>query len=384
MEYTSYLEAPDQFHFWTAVSTIAGALRRKVRFDQIHYRWSPNFYIILVAPPGIIAKSTTANVGISLLVELEIPLGPNALTWQKLPSALENARVDVVQPDGSFDPMCCLTFSASELGTFMDPSDRAMVDLLVDLWDSKDGAWTKATKTQGEDMVINPWLNIIACTTPSWLAQNVPRSLVGGGFTSRCLFVFGDAKRKIVAYPRKMMESNAKDYHALRTSLIEDLAQISSIKGEYVLTPAAEEWGSAWYNKHSVEQQISSDESGFAARTQCHSHKLAMVIAASQRDELLITQEDLEHATILVEEIGANLPRVFRAVHTKEDQIEVEQIFRYVQAASDKSMTKIDLYRNFRHMMSWQKFEEAITAGINSGYLELLADGNALNVRYKG
>ena len=35
MAYTSPLEAPDDFHFWTGVSTIAGALRRRFVFREL-------------------------------------------------------------------------------------------------------------------------------------------------------------------------------------------------------------------------------------------------------------------------------------------------------------------------------------------------------------
>ena len=61
--YSSASEAPDKFHFWTAVSTIAGALRRRVWIPQNYFDWTSNFYIILVAPPGIVSKSTTISIG---------------------------------------------------------------------------------------------------------------------------------------------------------------------------------------------------------------------------------------------------------------------------------------------------------------------------------
>ena len=67
IEFGSFGEAPLQTLFWTGVSTIAGALRRRVWIDQKYFQWVPNFYIILVAPPGGISKSTTANSGMNLL-----------------------------------------------------------------------------------------------------------------------------------------------------------------------------------------------------------------------------------------------------------------------------------------------------------------------------
>src|SRR5574343_321589 len=57
--FTADSESPDDFHFWTGVATIAGALRRRVWIDMRKFQWTPNFYIILVGPPGIATKSTS-------------------------------------------------------------------------------------------------------------------------------------------------------------------------------------------------------------------------------------------------------------------------------------------------------------------------------------
>src|SRR3989304_116541 len=90
VDYASYGEAPLKFLFWTGISTIAGALRRRVWIDQKFFQWVPNFYIVLVAPPGIVSKSTTANVGMNLLRKLEeIKFGPDVITWQQLITSLD-------------------------------------------------------------------------------------------------------------------------------------------------------------------------------------------------------------------------------------------------------------------------------------------------------
>lgn len=81
MLYTRDSESPDEFHFWTGVSTIAGALRRRVWIDMRKFLWTPNFYIILVGPPGIVTKSTTTSVGYNLLRHVEgVHFGPDSAT----------------------------------------------------------------------------------------------------------------------------------------------------------------------------------------------------------------------------------------------------------------------------------------------------------------
>src|SRR5712671_3481375 len=80
-----YSESPESFHFWTAVSTIAGALRRRVWINQLHFQWTPNMYIILVGPPGVAAKSTSIRQGLNLLEAVPgINFGQQSLTWQAL------------------------------------------------------------------------------------------------------------------------------------------------------------------------------------------------------------------------------------------------------------------------------------------------------------
>ena len=99
--------------------------------------------------------------------------------------------------------MAALTIAASELGTFLDPRNREMIDVLVDLWDGKDGSLgRKATKTGSSENIQNPWIHILGCTTPSWIAENFGDYFFGGGLASRSVMVYAETKRKLVAYPK--------------------------------------------------------------------------------------------------------------------------------------------------------------------------------------
>jgi hypothetical protein len=98
---------------------------------------------------------------------------------------------------------------------------------------AKPGAFEKRTKGSGTDTVVNPWINLIACTTPAWIAGNFPEYMIGGGFTSRCIFVYADKKAKYVAYPGLNVPKNLAE---MGQKLIDDLAQISTMAGEYRMT----------------------------------------------------------------------------------------------------------------------------------------------------
>lgn len=369
LEYSSSSEAPDKFHFWTGVSVIAGALRRCVWIDQGYFEWTPNFYIIFVAPPGIVSKSTTASIGMRLLRQVPgINFGPDAVTWQALAQAFAHST-EQVEIDGVFHPMSALTIVSSEFGTFLNPSDREMVDMLVSLWDGQRGAWTKTTKTQGNDTIENPWVNILACTTPGWIAGNFPEYMIGGGFTSRCVFVYGEQKRRLVPYPANALPP---DFAEMERKLVQDLERIAQIRGPYTLTEEALAWGVAWYEhnyKTNIEKGGDERFQGYYARKQSHLHKLAIILKAAKSDERVIDVEELELADQLLAATETDMPKVFSQIGRTEETRSVEHLISLVFRQGKVDAQKI-YAEYFSRFLTYPKFTEVVVSAVNTGYVK--------------
>lgn len=371
LSYSSTSEAPKSFHFWTAVSTIAGALRRRVWIDMAYFQWTPNMYIVLVAPPGIVSKSTTISIGMRLLREIDdVVFGPDAVTWQALTESLAESSRSVLINE-LFHPMSCITIASSEFGTFLNPHDREMVDVMVSLWDGQIGVWEKRTKTQGSDSIVNPWINMIACTTPSWIAGNFPEYMIGGGFTSRCVLVYAEEKRHLVAYPGANVPTNFSD---MRDALLHDLEIISQMAGEYKLTPEAYAWGEQWYQNHYEETKAGKFDQarfgGYMARKQTHIHKLAIVLAAAQRDELIITKEDLQQANEYVSQLEVHMPKVFSLIGRSQEARIGEDVYRVV-----KEHTAIDkpaLFQVLRSTYGVEEIERGIRGCLEANLIALI------------
>ena len=329
-----------------------------------------NFYIVLVAPPGIVQKSSTADIGMRLLRQIkEIKFGPQSTTWQSLVSKLAESTV----PMGGLEqkkviPMSALTIVASEFGTFMNMNDNEMIDVLVDLWDGKDGPWEKATKTAGADIIQNPCINIIGCTTPSWIAGHFPEYMIHGGFASRTIFIYADRKAKRVPYP---FDEIPKEIMELHDPLVEDLTKISKLLGPMDMTPEAIEFGTQWYHNHMdfIETNHPEDRlGGFYARKQTHIHKLAMILSAARRDTRVIEARDLSDSVTLINSIEAAIPQVFSKITASEARAAstlIGLVDHYGQISYQEAFQKL------LQSMSYREFQEATKALVAAGRLVL-------------
>jgi hypothetical protein len=388
VKYAGVSEAPKIFHFWAGVSAIAGALRRHVWFDQIKFKWYPSFYIIFVAPPGIATKSTTADGSMNLLREVPgIKFGPDEVTWQSLVTSFA-ASSESFQVGDLWYPQSAITIVASEFGMYMDFKDTKMVNLHITLWDGRN-QFEKQTKMSGNDLVEAPWINLLACTTPQWIHSSMDANTIGGGFTSRCVFVFGDKKEQAVAYIKNQIrEQSIGDYEQLKLDLIHDLEDIAvNLLGEYVLTPEAEAWGEGWYKNLWEKLYITENEdyvNNYLARKQAHMHKLAMILAAAQSDNLIITYDNLRLAETMLDATEANMKKVFARVGRTEDSIQSDKILTAIAAKGE--MPYQEAYRLSQiYFPNGKDFEGILSSFIRAGQLQLVANAaGQMVLRYTG
>lgn len=371
VRYASVTEAPKKMHTWAGISALAGALRRKVWIDMKRFMWTPSFYIIFVAPPGVVSKSTSIDIAMDLLRAVPgIKFGPNAVTWQALVTAFAASSESFQWPDGSGDwlPMSPITLVASELGSLINLQDREMVNLLIELWDGKH-RYDKITKMSGNDTIEAPWINLAGATTPNWVAENMPPSTVGGGLTSRCVFLYADEKEKFVPYVDEVIGDGDEQ---LKFDLIHDLEHIATnLVGPVVISEEARVWGRAWYKTFWQAAKSRMDDQmleGYAARKQTHLHKTALIISASRCDDLIISLEDLQLANVLLESLEPDLAKVFSRIGRGEDSLQAE---RFISTIIRRGRVPYDeAYRIIHSAFPDARDFEGILAGaIRSGQL---------------
>lgn len=371
LEYTKHSEAPRSFHYWCGVSAVAAVLRRRVWLDMGHFKWFPNHFIFLVAPPGVATKGTSLNIAYELVKQVGgINLGPNASTWQHMVTYMSKCTMDITL-DGKIITVSEASLAISEAGTFFDPSDRNAIDFLTDMWDcrmGKEGSWSKGTKGEGIEQIENPYLNLIACTTPSWVAENCSDYFIGGGFTSRTIFVHAQEKRKLVAYPKLEF---SKDMNDIRDALVHDLQEIGDLQGEVMLSSAGVEWGEKWYktNYDRLLAEANGNASemfvNFLARKQAHIHKLAIILAACEGNGMIITAQHLKDAEEQVTLLEKDLPRIFAQKAREDHARHTGVVYEKIQDFGG-TVEKNTLFRSLMRLLTFETFESSLKALSNS------------------
>lgn len=378
----SHGESPPRILYWVGVSTIAGALGCRVWIDEGLFKWLPNFYILIVGPPGEIKKSTSTNLGMLLLREVGADMGPEISTWQALITHMStNQRLTIV---GTEQKMAsCVTLELSEFGSFFDTADHWLVDILVRLWDNKPTPLEKETKKDGVEYIENPWLNILACTTPKWIAKNVTEDVIGGGFGSRLIFIHEDIAAQDVSYPSRVKRKfNPYIQQADLTSRLSDMTHLT---GPYRMTEAAYAWGDAWYKENRKRMRASRNETeaNFFAREQTQLHKLAMVISVSRGEFPVISEQVMVEAYERLKDLSKDAQRVLGVV----GQTNITRVASDILATLAKTgpLPRKELYRRaFFRSMSIREYSEALGSASGAGFLTIGQGENGVVELVKG
>jgi hypothetical protein len=165
--------------------------------------------------------------------------------------------------------------------------------------------------------------------------------------------------------------------------LIEDLIDISKGPlGEYTLSPEAFLWGAEWYNRHYSNRAINLEDDrfgGYIARKQTHIHKLAMIIAASESNNMLITPHHLEVADQMVTDLEPDMSRVFSKIGKSDFSFYADRLIQYIHRTG--TVTYQEAYR-FVHTQfpSVRDFEDVLAGLVRAGFVKMGSKGGEVTI----
>jgi hypothetical protein len=335
------------FDIWVGYSVIASALRRKVSLQLGRLIYFPNIYVVLVAEPGVARKTQAIKNGVSFISTVpDIRLSADSITKEAMTEDIEKSGLDELMPDGSQLRHCSLNIISKEFESFLGQKkeNNRMLTALTDLFDCPDD-WSARTKHSGSSNIINLWVNLLAATTPESLASSLPATAVGGGLTSRIVFIWADKKKKSVCIP-SMTEEEVE----LKTELEKELYRISRLSGNFTMTADCIKKWTAWYDKFDEDEggeRICKDKSfsGWYSRKPTYIIKIAMLRSASESSNLVIQWKHVEGAIESIKEVEHLMGSAFKAIGKSEISAEIASVHQIIYDAkviSEKQlMTRI-------------------------------------------
>lgn len=223
LDYTKDTEPPAIFHRWALLTCVAAYLSRDLHIKHGHFTLYPNLYTILTGSAGT-RKSSAINIAKGILKQTGFShFSPTKTTKEKFfidmaeqnsaggtsgDDFLEQSLFGAKEDDDSAVNETFIV--ASEFNTFFGNNILDFVTDLGELWDYN-GKFESKVKNSKSVSIMNPTINILGGTTPTGFSAAFPIEILGQGFFSRTLMIYGERTRPKITWPEPPMEEHTME-----------------------------------------------------------------------------------------------------------------------------------------------------------------------------
>lgn len=321
-------------------------------------------YVVLVGPSGKCRKGTAMNQGMYFLREMGIKLAAESITREALIRELKNSNSNNINMStGDLHLHASLTIYSQELTVFLGYNNQSLMADLTDWYDCRD-TWTYRTKNMGSDEIIGVWVNLIGATTPDLLQTTLPRDAIGGGLTSRMIFVYEQKKWRTVATPFL-----SKEERALQKELREDLEKISMLTGEFTVTEDFIESYVPWYMNYTEAPFDDYRFNGYFERRPTHLLKLCMICSASRTSDMEITKGDFDKALGILLLTEKKMPYTFSGVGKSNNADIMQRVIAVLETKVEIEF--IELMTQFYQDVDKFALEKILETLVSMGYVSI-------------
>ena len=374
MQYTKGTESPSLFYWWSGISILTGALQRRVYFNQgILRKLYPNFYIILVGPPGgrkdnpvDIAGRFLRDIGVNILHGTSTPEG---LMFQlrntNKPLRKEERKEPLTDKKKQlFIPECVGFIQAKELSSLFGRRNYVddLITFLTDSWDCHDH-WDYTTKSGGKVPINKIYINLLGASNPEWLGKCFKEDAFGGGFMGRTIFVYQEEFGCVP--PSKLVKTVEQEQTELFLQM--DLDHIARLEGVMHFGDEAGAFLDAWYIKQ--ERNPAGRLARYYRTKHVHLLKLAMIISISESDELIVKLSHIKKALYVLSNTEKSMSNAFAYVGVTNEARVAQLILDFI--GSNGGFVKHD--KIVRHVRKYIRSRKELT-----GILEILLDSKLI------
>jgi hypothetical protein len=383
LSYVEQTEPPYIYHRWTALSMIGALLGRRVYIQFGHQKIHPNLYTMLIGEPGS-RKSTAIKIGQAVAKKagynhfaasktskerflLDFEGVPEDEYQQSHGSKRRSKSADISdysaiseqifgEDQSGGEPKECFV-CADEFNEFIGIRNIEFISLLGTLWDWDDNSrpFESRIKTGRSARIYQPTLSILGGNTHENFNTAFPPEILGQGFFSRLLLIYGEKSgRRFTIPPQPTEEATA--------SLVNHFASLQALQGEVVVdTEAASTLDIIYRSWMDIPD---SRFLSYSNRRFTHFLKLCISVAASQnsRDQtgrLTISNGVIEEsntyltaAEILMPkalgEFGrgrysATINKIIEVLKSKDEPMNTQAVWKEVRRDLNKITELVDI-----------------------------------------
>lgn len=379
IEYTKEQESPKSFNVMTGFAVLSAAIGRNVWLPRIKYTIFPNLYVIMIAASAKCRKSVAVGIGRKLLVAMKTP--PMIFAQKITPEALIDAITE-----SKVDEQCYGLIFSDELSVFLsvDAMKRGIIPVLTSFYDSH-SKWEYHTKGRGKQLIKNSSLGMLAATTRDDFINSMPKSAIGGGFTSRLVLVYEERPSHLKLFnpvntSGEEVEETPREV-TLKQHLIADLNYIQKkIKGRLSFTKEAKAASLKWYEaEQDTDRDVATD--GYFGRKHDTMFKMASILCISEGDELMIQERHIVRALKILKVTEDKMEKLVSKIGTTESGSLTEKVLNHI--IRTPGITHSHLLRKCWRFASAQDLTAIIRTLIDSGEIDEKISGQKRTYRVR-
>lgn len=360
-------EPPELFRKWTALSTIAAALQRKCKVEiGISLTFYPNLYVVLVGPSAT-GKGTAMKYAYDIIEQVpNIRLSAQATSLQALIRRMKETNLTDVDLDtGQQFYHSSLTIFSNEFTVFLGYHNRELITSMCDWYDCHN-RWTYDTIKRDKEEIVGVWVNLLAGTTPDNIQTSLPMEAIGGGLTSRIIFVNEEKPDKLVIFPAATQREID-----LQQALVHDLEEITTMSGIFRFTEEAMAYYADW-SRTARECPPFHDPKfdGYCGRRRNHLISLSMICAASRSSSMVISIQDIERAAKFLAEVEVKMGTIFRGMGKSDISQLISDAIVFIENSYTSEIPLNQFARHFEGDMDKLSMDRVLMTLEVSGYIK--------------
>lgn len=291
------LETPLAYDFWTAAWVVSTIVGRRTQVARPRIPVFLNLFAILIGESGLARKGASiasATQLVKMMANTNMTRHIGVIDSRITPTSITRYLTELSQEYGYAQ----LAFSAAELAASIGKDQRvgSVPILLTDLYDCPDDRLLRPSFSKVDVQLRNIYVSFLGASTSSWLRSAVSADIVEGGFTSRCLFILGNKRKRVIAWPDASRSIGDGTITARLCSIDQQADQTAGID----LNVSAREYFVNWYNQRRIYSD--SFRASFAGREDSHVLRIAAIMCISD-DMWQIQQQHIVDAIALITQV---------------------------------------------------------------------------------